>query len=267
NKSDLKLHLNNSSTKVFKNPRILCLVTTQPKNHKTKALAVKETWGKACDILYFASSEADPELPAIAVECESYDHDHLLCKNIKAIRYGAHKFKGRFDWLFKADDDTFAVMDNLKYLVRESDPNDAVWFGCPFALGGNRTKLYMSGGAGYAISSEAINRLMNEFENPSKCMDWDLKRETGADDWEIGSCLNKLNVKIGEERDAVNKKRFFPFRPEELIYPKGDFYDWFKTYNGLDCCSNKTIAFHYVSAEDMYVYHFLIHHLIVKTSI
>ena len=44
---------------------VLCLVMTQPKNLRTKAAAVKNTWGRRCNKLLFISSVPDRELPAL----------------------------------------------------------------------------------------------------------------------------------------------------------------------------------------------------------
>ena len=127
-------------------PRILCLVTTQPKNHRTSAQAIKDTWGRRCDLLYFVSSESEPSLPVIKVSCEKDDHDHLWCKNRNGIIYAVDNHRDQFDWLLKTDDDTYIIMENLRNLLVNYDHNQPIWFGCLFALGGNRNITYMSGG-------------------------------------------------------------------------------------------------------------------------
>jgi len=138
--------INRKGIKVMKNTRILCLVATQPKQHKTKALAVKQTWGKRCDILHFVSSEDDPSLPAIGTKCEIDDHPHLWCKIKQGFEYVINEYVGQFDWIYKADDDTFAIIENLRHLVSDYDPNHPIWFGCPFATNGIREQVYTSGG-------------------------------------------------------------------------------------------------------------------------
>ena len=58
----------------------------------------------------------------------------------------------------QADDDTFVVVENLRYMVRNYDPSGPIWFGCkyrPYVENG-----YMSGGAGYVLSREALDRFV-----------------------------------------------------------------------------------------------------------
>lgn len=38
-------------------PRIFCWVSTHPPNHRTKAAAVRDTWGQRCDQILFVSNE------------------------------------------------------------------------------------------------------------------------------------------------------------------------------------------------------------------
>ena len=50
--------------------RVLCWVLTQPKALKTKAQAVKDTWGRRCNVLLFMSSVEDKEFPAIGLNVQ-----------------------------------------------------------------------------------------------------------------------------------------------------------------------------------------------------
>ena len=65
--SNSKLNQNVSSFLASK-VRILCWVVTYPANLLTKGNAVKETWGKRCNILLFMSSIQNHSFPAIGLD-------------------------------------------------------------------------------------------------------------------------------------------------------------------------------------------------------
>ncbi|CAG0908551.1 unnamed protein product, partial [Darwinula stevensoni] len=94
-------------------------------------------------------------------------------------------------------------MENLRYMLLKHDPLKPVYFGCRF-------HGFMSGGAGYVLSREAVTRLVEKaLPNPKSCP---LRGE--AEDVSIGECLAAVGVEAGDSRDELGRWRFFPFTPE-----------------------------------------------------
>lgn len=117
---------------------------------------------------------------------------------------------------------------------------------------------YHSGGAGYVLSREALNRFAKR--RAGLCA-----TDHGAEDVEIGRCLQHLGVKPGDSRDALGRTRFHCFDPETHLH--GGYPDWYLEYDkygakfGMESMSDFPITFHYVSTKVMYDLEFFIYHL------
>ncbi|XP_076094875.1 glycoprotein-N-acetylgalactosamine 3-beta-galactosyltransferase 1-like isoform X1 [Mytilus galloprovincialis] len=253
-------HDDNSVAKdLEKNIRVLCWIMTGPQNLDKKAIHVKKTWAKRCNILIFISSVTNTSFPTVGLNI-SEGREHLTGKTMQAFRYVYEHYKDQADWFMKADDDTFVILENLRYFLKDYKPSDPVYFGQLFNLRNFVKQGYYSGGAGYVLSKEALTRLVAKGKNKTLC-----QQDGGNEDVEIGRCLENLGVKTLNSTDALGRTRFHCFDPETHLF--GLYPDWFVQRDasgakkGTESMSDYAISFHYVPPQKMYALEFFVYHL------
>lgn len=121
------------------------------------------------------------------------------------------------DWFLKADDDTYVILENLRYFLSGEDPDEPVYFGHHFHVI-VQPQGYFSGGAGYVLSREALRR----FGRRRKGL---CQEDGGAEDVVMGNCMQSLGVRAGDSRDSMNRSRFHCFDPQ--THMQGRYPDWY----------------------------------------
>ena len=253
-------------TKIKINIRILCLVLTSPANHERKAYKVFHSWGKRCTFIRFLTTQEDPVIPTIISPTEEI-YDNLWLKTKLGFQKAYESYLQKVDWVLKADDDTFIIMENLHHLLSEYNPSEPMWFGCLLKA---QRKDYMMGGAGYVLSKEAVIRL-NEISliNGTRCGDENEK----AEDVIMGNCLGNVGVKNMNSTDSNGRYLFLPFFPDTGIGKANwtSYGHWFWNYlehknrKGFDFSSDRVVSFHYVSPEMIEFLEYMIYG--IKTSL
>ena len=202
--------------------RILCLVMTYPVNLKTKAVHVQATWGRRFDKLLFVSerSELVVSLSLFSVSAQLSGYHHLPAKTKQAFDHAYKRYFNDFDWFMKTDDDTYVIVENLRLFLASQNTSEPVFFGHhlkPFVL----PQGYLSGGAGYVLSKEALRRFgTRPF---GLCAN-----DTGFEDILMGDCMQKLGVVVGDSRDEFNRSRFHGYSPDTIVH--GKYSVWYR-YN------------------------------------
>jgi len=87
----------------------------------------------------------------------------------------------------------------------------------------------MSGGAGYVLSREALDRfVLRAMRDVRHCQ----RDAVGVEDVEMGQCLASVGVVAADSRDEHGRERFHPFTPDiHLIRGRVPRDNWYWQYN------------------------------------
>lgn len=206
---------------LYQKVRVLCWVMTGPYNLQSRARHVRATWTRHCNVVVFMSSVDDPNFPTVGLGTKE-GRDQLYWKTIRAFHYVYEQHASDADWFLKADDDTYVVVDNLRWVLSNHTPDEPIYFGKRFKP---YTKQgYMSGGAGYVLSKEALKRFVEGFRTKV------CTHTTPVEDLALGQCLEKMGVLAGDSRDTLHRETFHPFVPEHHLTSTFSKSFWYWSY-------------------------------------
>ncbi|XP_016391790.1 glycoprotein-N-acetylgalactosamine 3-beta-galactosyltransferase 1-like [Sinocyclocheilus rhinocerous] len=216
---------------------------TRPENHLKKLQHVGATWAKHCNqVLYMSSQSSD--FPTVGLNV-SEGRPQLYWKTIRAFQYiHAHHLQ-HADWFLKADDDMFVVVENLRHLLYRHDTEKPVYFGHRFRLFVRQG--YMSGGAGYVLSPEALRRLVQGFSTGR------YENFSSVEDMALGRCMETMGVKAGDSRDPKQRETLNPFRPENHLIAPENGKQLLQTQTGE--CQAPTVLYRHDTEKPVYFGH------------
>eukprot|EP00977_Amphora_coffeiformis_P000563 scaffold132_cov170-Amphora_coffeaeformis.AAC.42 len=249
---------------------ILCYVHTIS-SFWEKSQAIRDTWGPGCDKLVFISNETLPD--TVDIPLVAYDHEHLWDKSRKSFQYLLQHYPN-FDWYFKADDDTYILVQNLRAFLAKQPLDEPLLFGHRFMLPGGGASvlrdvaadflgqfgplIFPSGGSGYALNTILLKNMVERLDQPY-CFP---NRTTIPEDVATGVCARYAGGYAPETRDRAHKQRFHPLAPwitfRQDLDMKPDHW-WYRYHEGTGgvqggqlSISKESISFHYCKPNLMY---------------
>eukprot|EP00056_Hartaetosiga_gracilis_P006611 m.98188 g.98188 ORF g.98188 m.98188 type:complete len:773 (+) comp12513_c0_seq1:188-2506(+) len=238
--------------------RIACWVMTNPKNHKTKAVAINSTWGAECDLLLFMTTKHQAGLNTIVLSLgEEENRQFLWRKSVMSWSYMYTHLLDEFDWFVRADDDSFLNIDNMRSMLKEYNATEKHFLGRRLKI--DRDDFY-SGGPGTIVSQGALKALGDAMKE--NILDIAANHDTFADDAELAVALKNIQIFPEDSRDEHQLERFTTLSliDERSTYragfPNGFWYFDYSYYSpkeGADGVSRNWVGSHYNTPQEMFM--------------
>ncbi|XP_076877072.1 C1GALT1-specific chaperone 1 [Brachyhypopomus gauderio] len=235
-------------SKLTQQVRVYCIIMVTPKILVHWATA-NDTWSKHCDKSAFYTSESSKALEAIDL-MEKDEWTRLR----KAITH-AYENAGGLRWFFVARPTTFAIIENLKYLVLVKDPSQPFYIGHVQKSGELEYVEYESG---IVLSHEAVRRLVEVFKDQSRCPERGHTLWTLSEEKQLATCLKYSGVfaENGEDekgKELFNKKSVHTLISDSVNQNPSDVVE--------ACCSDMAITFTGMSPSQIQVMMFGVYRL------
>ncbi|CAH1996631.1 unnamed protein product [Acanthoscelides obtectus] len=232
---------------LFKEINVLCLIIVR--NNKN-VQAAENTWARGCNNIHYVETVSTDKKKLPGMRTKEHSSWILLCKVLLDIHH-------KHDWVLVVNDNTFAIMENLKYYLAPLNPLDKYYLG--YAVKFWNT-IYNSNEAGYILSKAAIKAFQKAYSE-KECLNhayWN------REDFYLGKYLAKLNITPSDAKDKEGLSIFHPYSWYHVFFPGGNYYK--TSVFSVKCCSKHSITFKAVEGDKMYTYHYLLYKLQIFTQ-
>lgn len=220
---------------------IFCLILVRKENLFE---AAKNTWTKRCNFVGHVNLTVPLKKPISFKKPSSKNTWITLCEALKNI-------PDNFKWILIVNDNTFAIMENLRFLLAGINPLRKLYLGHAVQFWNT---IYNLGQAGIVLSRGTVLA----FKKDVICKESNLLKN--REDFQLGHELSNLNITVLDTRDQFNLSTFHPYNWNHLLFPTKNDYN-FKSIFAPKCCSKFSVTFNAIDADKMYTYNYLFYSL------
>ena len=252
-----------------------------PSKRKERLQAISDTWGPHARALFVLHSEDEFSEPLT-----EFPKNLIVPTSVATVEDGVQRLvyviitiyqQYNPDFAFFVNDHTFVIPEHLCTFLLGRNPNDNLYAG--HAMKNDHSNFaFNSGASGYFLSKATMSALIQKWEsNDPSCSIKNappyLQNNPGL---LTAKCLNdSLKIKPIDTRDILGRHLFHPYGIVRTVV--GNVDNWFlNKHVGLgqffennnkknndskrqnshtpqkyeDCCSSRTVSFHYVEAKE-----------------
>jgi len=246
---------------------------------------ILETWGRKCDALIAVSSQDDLDRHAVNITSSPEGYWGIYDKLLKSLRLVLNApAVPTFDWILKADDDTYLIWENLQSFLQNQTyrPHIPVvygrtmpwprlgelgefvgWFETPKEkqfrdrvwkrFSKQRPLVYAHGGPGYIMNLAYARALVDAYFHSDDAVKGPISED-------MANSFNMMYRNITptstlERTGALALERSHPESPQTM-YENPDWLPMAQskienTRSGPGCCSPTSISFHHMTPTKM----------------